>query len=92
MNNLEWYVTEEGFTAKEKPFTYNVYHSRDSVVLEIWKGSSLRVLHRYVTEDAACLFAERHSFEQHENRVDDIQSVIGIIIITICCIALYSCQ
>ena len=92
MNNLEWYVTEEGFTAKEKPFTYNVYHSRDSVVLEIWKGSSLRILHRYVTEDAACIFAERHSNEQHENRVDNIQSVIGIFIITICCIMLYSCS
>ena len=87
MNNLEWHKG----TATDGPYTYTYYASRQSYVLEIWKGSSLRILHRYDTEADACLFAERHSIDQHETRVDNIQSVIGAVIITICCIMLYSC-
>lgn len=93
MYNLEWdYAGRDGITAKENDYTYIIYASRQSFVLEIWKGNSLKILHRYDTEDDAFIFAENHADEQHENKVDNIQAVIGISILTICCIILYSCS
>jgi len=92
MDNLIFTEDSEALTAKDGSFTYVVYSSRGSFVLEIWKGNSLKILHRYDTTQDAVFFAERHSVDSHEDKTDNIQTVIGVTIITICCIILYSCS